>query len=250
MSSPWMPLVALVVTLLPLLWVKRWITSRLQDLSWYWARDPDVALFVYFVIVLPGIIVHELSHWLVAWLLGVRVRKLSIGPVRKGRSKKVSLGSVQVGDVDPLRASLIGLAPLVGGSAVILLIGNQVLGVSELADVVAMQGLDAILDQLRRVVHVADLSLWLYLIFSISNAMLPSESDMATVRPVLIFLGIVSLVVLLVGGVPSIPAEIVAWVSAVASYLATAFAVTLAADAVFVLIIALLMWLTRSIQGG
>jgi hypothetical protein len=243
-----MPLVALVATLLPLLWVKRWTTLRLQELSWRWVGDPDVALYLYFVIVLPGIILHELSHWLIAWLLGARIRKLSIGPVRKGRSRKVSLGSVQVADVDPIRASLIGLAPLVFGSAVILLIGNHVLGVSEFAEVIAVQGTGAILAELQRVVRVADVGLWLYLIFAVSNAMIPSESDMATVRPVLIFLGIVAAVVLVVGGVPAIPVEIARWVNTVAGFLASAFALTLAADGAFVLLIVLLTWLTRRLQ--
>lgn len=249
MLESWTPLVALVATLLPLLWVKRWITDRLQELSWRWGGDPDVALILYFVIVLPGVVVHELSHWLAAWLLGVRVRRLSIGPVRKGRSKKVSLGSVRVGDVGPIRASLIGLAPLLGGSAVILLIGNQVLGVSELAEAVASQGMEGILAELDRVAHVADLGLWLYLIFAVSNAMLPSESDMAAVRPVLIFLGIVTTVVLVAGWVPAIPDRVAAWVNAIAGYLASAFAVTLAADVFFVLVIGLLTWLTRRFRG-
>lgn len=245
MLESWTPLVALVATLLPLLWVKRWITERLQELSWHLGGDPDVALILYFVVVLPGVVVHELSHWLTAWILGARIRGLSIGPVRKGRSKKVSLGSVRVGDVDPVRASLIGLAPLLGGSAVILLIGNHVLGVRELAEALASQGVEGVLAELNRLVHVADLGLWLYLIFAVSNAMLPSESDMSTVRPVLIFLGIATLVILVAGWAPAIPVGATAWVNTVAGFLASAFALTLAADAVFALIIVLLTWVVR-----
>jgi hypothetical protein len=246
--GPWMPLVALVVTLLPLLWVKRWITNHLQELSMRWVGDPDVALIVYFVIVLPGVVVHELSHWLMASLLGVRVRKLTIGPVRKGRSRRVSLGSIRVGKVDPVRASLIGLAPLLGGSAVILLIGHYVLGVGELTELVLAEGADGILAGLDHVVHVADFGLWLYLVFAVSNAMLPSVSDMASVRPVLIFLGIVAAAVLLVTGIPAIPEEVVKVVNGAAGYLATAFALTLAADAVFMVIIGALTLATRWVQ--
>jgi hypothetical protein len=248
MFGPWMPLVALVVTLLPLLWVKRWITNHLQELSMRWVGDPDVALIVYFVIVLPGVVVHELSHWLMASLLGVRVRKLTIGPVRKGRSRRVSLGSIRVGKVDPVRASLIGLAPLLGGSAVILLIGRYVFGVGDLTEVVLAEGVDGILGGLDHVIHVADFGLWLYLVFAVSNAMLPSVSDMATVRPVLIFLGIVAAAVLLVTGIPAIPDEVVEVVSGAAGYLATAFALTLAADSVFMVIIGVLTLAIRWVQ--
>jgi membrane-associated protease RseP (regulator of RpoE activity) len=209
-----------------------------------------VALILYFVVVLPGVLIHELSHWLMAKLLGVRVHKLSLGPVRKGRSKRVSLGSVRIGNVDPFRASLIGLAPLLGGSAVILLIGNLVLGVGEFSDAMAGQDLAGILSGLEQLVHVSDFWLWLYLIFSVSNAMLPSDSDMYAVRPVLIFLGIAAVVSLVVGGVPTIPDEIVQGLNDIAGYLASAFGLTLAVDVVFVLIIALLTRATRRVQAN
>jgi hypothetical protein len=250
MSPSWVPLIALAATLLPLLGVKRWITYSLQELSLRWVGDPDVALAIYFAIVAPGVVIHELSHWLMAKLLGVRVRGLSLGPVRKGRSRRVSLGSVRVGKVDPVRASLIGLAPLLSGTAVILLIGTLVLGVDNLAEAMATQGLDGFLAGLRQMTRVPDFWLWLYLIFAVSNAMLPSESDMAAVRPVLIFLALVAAVVLLVGGLPAVPAEVVQAVNAVAGYLASAFGVTLAVDALFMLVIWLLLWLTRRLQDG
>ena len=216
----WTPLIALVATLLALFWLKRRITNNLQELSMRLVDDPDVALIIYFVVVLPGVVIHELSHWLMAKLLGVRVSRPSLGPVRKGRSRRVSLGSVRVSKVDPVRASLIGVAPLLGGSAVILIIGNLVLGVGEFADAVAGQGLKGVLGALAQMAQVGDFWLWLYLIFAVSNAMLPSESDMAAVRPVLIFLGIVAAVVLVVTGVRGISPAVVDGVNAIAGYLA------------------------------
>jgi hypothetical protein len=245
----WTPLVTLVISLLALFWVKRWITGLMQELSLRWVNDPDVALTVYFVVVLPGVVVHELSHWLMAKILGVRVSWPKIGPVRKGRSRRVSLGSVRVGKVDPVRASLIGMAPLIAGSALILLIGNLVLGVEEFSQAVAGQGVKGILAGLAQVVRVADFWLWLYLIFSISNAMLPSESDMATVRPVLLFLGGVAAVVLIVSGIPAFPQEVVDAVNDVARTLASAFGLTLAVDLVFMAVIGLLLVATRWWQG-
>lgn len=181
--------------------------------------------------------------------LGVRVHKLSIGPERKPRSKRVSLGSVRVGKVDPVRASLIGLAPLLVGSAVILLIGNFVLGIDELAQALGSQGMEGVQAGLLQLVHVTDFALWLYLIFAISNAMLPSYSDMATIRPVLIFLGLAAIIVLVVVGVPAIPDAVLEAVNAAAGYLAMAFGLTLAADAVFMIAIGILTMITRWVQA-
>jgi hypothetical protein len=247
MSSLWTPLIALAVTLLPLLWVRIWTTRSLQELSLRWTGDPAVAMVFYFVVVLPGVVVHELSHWLMATILGVRVSKLSLGPVAKGRNS-VSLGSVRVAKVDPLRASLIGVAPLLGATAVILLIGRLVLGLDDVVSRLLAGESQGLAAALQAMVRVPDFWLWLYLIFAISNAMLPSESDMATVRPVLIFLGILAAILLLVGGIPSVAPDVVRAVGGVAGYLASAFALTLAVDVVFVLVIALLLWLTRWVQ--
>lgn len=249
MFGSWTPFVSLAGTLLPLLWVKRWITRHLQELSLRWVGDPDVALFIYFVIVLPGVVIHELSHWLMAKMLGVRVSGLAIGPVRKGRSQRVSLGSVRVSKVDPVRASLIGLAPILGATAVILLIGNLVLGVDELAQ--AMEGgAHQLAARLELLTQVPDFWLWLYLIFSVSNAMLPSESDMSAVRPVLMFLSIAAGAFLILGGTPSLSPAAADLLDAVARYLASAFGLTLAVDAVFAAIIALLVLLARRLQDG
>lgn len=247
MLGSWLPVVALVLTLLPLLWVKRWIDRHLQELGGRWAGDPDVALILYFVVVLPGVFIHELSHLLMAVLLGVRVGKVRIWPARQAKGR-VSLGSVQIGKADPVRASLIGLAPLLGGSAVILLVGNLVFGVGELAQAMGGRGIEGILAGLNQVIHVRDFGLWLYLIFAVSNAMLPSDSDMEAVRPVLIFLGIAVTVVLLVSGIPSVPRGLVDLVQGAAGYLASAFGLTLAADAVFMLTIGVLLLATRRIQ--
>lgn len=248
MITPWIPLIALTATLLPLVWAKRLITRMLHELSMRWVGDADVALTLYFVVVLPGVVVHELSHWLMAKLLGVRVSRPAIGPVRKGRSRRITLGSVRIGKADWLRASLIGLAPLLGGTAIILLIGLLVLDVGNLAETAMAQGLEGIMATLEQAMKVPDFWLWLYLVFSVSNAMQLSEADMASVRPVLLFLGIAAAILLIVGGVPTIPAEVVRGVNSLAGYLATAFGLSLAIDGLVVLVLWVLLTVMRRLQ--
>jgi hypothetical protein len=51
-----------------------------------------------------------------------------------------------------------------------------------------------------------------------------------------------------VAGIPAIPDEAVKVVNGAAGFLASAFGLTLAADAVFMLIIGALTWMTRWIQ--
>src|ERR1035437_2432032 len=62
---------------------------------------------------LPGIIVHELSHILVAAILFVPVGSMEFAPKRHGNA--VKLGSVEIAKTDPIRRSIIGCAPFFMG---------------------------------------------------------------------------------------------------------------------------------------
>lgn len=241
MLNDWLPLLALVATLPPLYLMQRWINRHLQGLGLLLTGDSDSAVMVYFVALLPGIALHELSHWLVAVLLRVPVGRLSIWPKKKRRGQ-VRLGSVSVGAVDPLRVSLIGVAPLAVGSLVILLVGQLVLGVGELGRVLLYGAWGDLWRQLVAYWRVPDFALWLYLIFAIANAMLPSESDRAAWPMMGLFLAGVAGVFVLFGGLPSVTAGVRATFLAAAGYLAYALGLAAAASAVFAAIIALVEW--------
>lgn len=65
---------------------------------------------LYALIVWPGTVLHELSHWLVALLLGGQPGSLSVVPVRTERGLR--LGSVGVRRLRAFNALPIGCAPL------------------------------------------------------------------------------------------------------------------------------------------
>ena len=94
-----------------------------------------------------------------------------------------------------------------------------------------------------------DFWLWLYLIFAVSNAMLPSESDREPWRPVLLFMCWAALFFYLTGWAHQVP-EVLANVSLTsASYLAYAFSLTAVADAIFIAIIAAFEALVSRLTG-
>src|ERR1035437_9168331 len=68
---------------------------------------------------LPGVIVHELSHLLVAAILLVPVGEVEFSPKKNGDG--IKLGSVQIGKTDPIRRCLIGFAPIFMG--IVLVVG-------------------------------------------------------------------------------------------------------------------------------
>lgn len=69
-------------------------------------------------IFLPGTIIHELSHMLMAESLRVRTGAFTVWPQEE--EGHIKLGSVRVERCDPLRAFLIGIAPIVVGILVVL----------------------------------------------------------------------------------------------------------------------------------
>ena len=238
MLNDWLPLLSLIVTLPPLYLMQRWINRHLQGLGLLLTGDSDSAVMLYFLALLPGVALHELSHWLAAILLRVPVGKLSLWPKKK-RGGQVRLGSVSVGASDPLRASLIGVAPLVVGSLVILAVGQLVLGVGDLGRLLLYGTWTDLWRELVAYWHVPDFSLWLYLIFAIANAMLPSESDRAAWPMMGLFLAGVTAVFVLVGGLSLVTARVKTTFLAAVGYLAYALGLAAVVSVLFVGIIAI-----------
>jgi len=256
MFGNWTPLIWLVISLVPLFFMKRWINRHIQGLGLLLMGDNETATLLYFVLLLPGILIHELSHWLAAKLLGVRTGKISLSPSRR-RGNQMRMGSVRVARTDPFRASLIGLAPLISGSLAILIIGQLILGLSDLEEVLPNGEWGQVWESLLAYLQVPDFWLWLYLIFAVSNAMLPSETDREPWRPVLLFMCLAALFFCLTGWVRqdfgelsrAVP-EVLATASLTGlSYLAYAFSLTVVVDVIFIAVIAVFETLVSRLTG-
>ena len=111
-----------------------------------------------------------------------------------------------------------------------------------------MGNIGAIFAAWLTVLRAPDMWLWLYLLFAVANAMLPSPSDRETWPPVILFLvGIV--VVAYVLGFSSFLLELAPLAVNALRWLAAAFAVTLVADAPFVILILCAEWLLGTLRG-
>jgi hypothetical protein len=243
----WTPLLWLAVTLALLLLVERWIHRHLQGVMLLLTGDPEVAVLLYALPLLPGIFLHELSHALAAVLLGVRVGRISIRPKLAGQ--RVQLGFVPVERTDAVRASLIGLAPLLAGSAAILLIGYRVFGLGTLDVALAAGDWANLAPELLSAFGASDAWLWAYVIFAVGNTMLPSRADRQAWTPVVIFLLLIG-VLLWAGGLgPALVEGLADPATAALRWLATMCALTIAVDLPFILLIALVERLLERAKG-
>ncbi|MCS7261566.1 MAG: hypothetical protein NZ765_12460 [Anaerolineae bacterium] len=220
-----------------MLLLRRWLEAHLQGLAYLLTGHRAVAQWLFFVLFLPGVLVHELSHWLVARLLGVRTGRLEIWPrTHKG---EFWLGSVQVGRADPLRSSLIGLAPLVTGSLAVAAIGNH-LRLNVLGDLIAQGDWPAFWYALGTSARLPDFWLWIYLLFAIANRMLPSPADRKPWRPVLIFIVLITLGLLLTGWAPELSDAVRQWLRDTVQFLIYALTLIVVIDLIAALLVAIL----------
>ena len=72
------------------------------------------------ILFLPGTLIHELAHWIMAKILLVPTGAISVWPKLEGST--IRMGSVGVAKVDRLRSLLIGVAPLIVGLIILFLL--------------------------------------------------------------------------------------------------------------------------------
>lgn len=179
--------------------------------------------FVFRIVIFPGIVLHELSHYAMCKLTGARVQEVKLfdrervgrstiyrGHVLHGPSKLPYVG-------DPL----ISFAPLIGGLLVLALLtwawndplsirGNAARAIDPITDVAGVVGelASMVVSMIRRLprqiaARAADWRLWvyLYLAVSISMSLAPSRQDFANsfrhlLRHALVFFLVTAAVVL------------------------------------------------------
>jgi hypothetical protein len=233
----WTPFLWLTATLALLLLVERWIHRHLQGVMLLFTGDPDIAVPLYALPLLPGIVLHELSHAFAAFLLGVQVGRISIRPKRAGQ--RIQLGFVPIEETTVWRASLIGLAPLLVGSTAILLIGYWVFGLGTIGESLAAGNWSALITELPRVLKASNAWVWAYLIFAIGNTMLPSRADRQAWRPIILYLLLIGVLISIAGVGPAIIAHLARPLIVALRWLATMCAITIIVDLPFALLIAL-----------
>jgi hypothetical protein len=228
-------LVVLVGLLALVLALKRWISQHLQGVGMLLFGRPGAAFWLYLLVMLPGVLLHEVSHWLVARLLGLATGGLSIGP-RQSANGRWQLGAIEIERSDPLRDSLVGLAPLVAGAAVVVAIPHVVFGLQMVG--LAQAGSLSLPRAAAQVLTTPDSLLWLYLLFAVSNSMLPSPADRHSWGVLVIYIALLAGAAYAVFGLPSLPASLLDALARSLDALVLAFSLTATVDLLFVGLIA------------
>ena len=158
----------------------------------------EAALVVFSILFLPGVLLHEISHLLMAWILRVKTLRISFipQPMPDGRLR---MGYVETSSTDIFRDSFIGVAPLLSGGAFIAYTSYVRFDLSISWYQLIWKNPGDWLGSIQRVVSHPDFWLWFYLLFIVSSTMFPSESDRRAWLPMLFILAAIALLLLLAG---------------------------------------------------
>src|SRR5574339_544265 len=101
-----------ILMLVPLIFLQRLLHREIQSVFLIVTRNPGITMGIFSLIFLPGVFLHELSHFLMAKILRVPTGRFSLFP-QSLPDGRLQLGYVETGRSDVVRDSLIGAAPLI-----------------------------------------------------------------------------------------------------------------------------------------
>jgi len=191
----WLFYLILVIFALALL--NRWLMVHLQIGGFLLFGDRNAATLFFFIVLFPGIFLHELSHWLTARALGLKTHAFTLWP-KAQENGRLELGAVEVEHGAAPAMALVGAAPFLFGSAALLLIVHHIAGRTDVGRLFSdPAAIGALLEQ------VSDFWLWLYLLFAVANAMMPSAADREPIIPVALFTAGIVLVAVFFHALPA-----------------------------------------------
>jgi hypothetical protein len=172
-----LPWIACGLTLFVFFAVRRWVQRHLFGMGWLVAQEQHLATVIYCIVLLPGIIIHEASHWALAGMFNVRTHRITAWP-KADAEGRVDLSFIKIKETaNPIFLAVIGSAPFVIGFVLILWISGNVLHLPDFIKAVNTGNFQVISLALQNLIGQPDFVLWFYLLFTISNTLWPEAED-------------------------------------------------------------------------
>ncbi len=153
-----------------LFFLSRFLTKTLSQVLFSATKSRSVVTTVIALLFFPGVVIHELSHFITAGILFVPVGDIDLLP-KVREDGQLRLGSVMIGQTDIIRRAIIGFAPLLVGLVIVL-------------------GIPFLLKDQSTLLYFM---VAVYLLFEVGNTMFSSRKDMEGVLELIIVLALLIL---------------------------------------------------------
>jgi len=249
MFGVWAPLLSSALFLTAIWWLSRRQAFYFLSAFFHLTRSQQVAVVLYALFFLPGTLVHEFAHWMMAKILGVRTAGFHVLP-QLGKKGEIQLGSVDVRGGNIVAHTLIGMAPMLLGGAVTLALSFYLVDVDALYAAVRSEQFGNVFEVAMDAFTHPDALILLYLLFTISGSMFLSASDRAPIQQMALYLAAVLLPLYLFGFIPAIPEKWTQVIGAVFTVFASGLAVALAVHLTMTAVFVLFYFLARALRPG
>ncbi len=226
-------LIWFVLTLLPLVFLQRLLHREIQAVFLILSRNEQITITLFSLIFLPGVLLHELSHYGMAVLLGVDTARFSLIPqmLEDGR---LQLGYVETSKTDMVRDSLVGAAPLIVGGGFVALIAIFALHLQPMWDVLRNGQFGLFWFGITGLYTIKDFPFWFYITFAVSSTMLPSQSDRHAWLPLSVTIAVLIALAILAGIGPWMLAYLTPLLNSFLSAAAIIFGLSAAVHAILI----------------
>lgn len=237
-----------VLMLAPLIFLQRLLHRELQAVFLIASRSARFTIGLFQLIFLPGVFLHESSHYLMAKVLRVPTGRFSVLP-RPLPNGRLQMGYVEIARSDIARDSLIGAAPLIVGTLFTAYVALYALDMRVLWDTLRNGQMSMFWMGINALPTVNNFYLWAYLAFVVSSMMMPSQSDRHAWLELVISVSILFVVALLVGAGPWMLTNVAPAVSDFLSSVAVIFGLSAAVHGILALPVMLLHKLLARFTG-
>jgi len=250
--APWL-LAALILFLL--LRTQKALQRRIFGVGWMVAAHNDAGAVLYTLVLLPGVVLHEVVEWLTAGVLNFKtVRSMRWPEADKNGEIDPKFVMVEYPKRDPklgppgpaarmkslFSRAIVEITPTLAGLAVILFICNNIVDFPSILKTFPGGDVATISAALGKALGRPDFWLWFYVLFTISNTMMPRRFAR---RGMLILGGVAALfmlVLVIIGFARSVEGWLLGPIPSALIQLSTLFASVLIVDFVFLLLIIVL----------
>ena len=153
---------------------ERWLHQHIFKVGWLLTRNHQITTILYYIVFLPGALLHEAVCWLAAGVLNVRANR-SIKLPQQTEIGRLELNFIQIAPGEhPVKRAVIAGSPPVAGLLALWVIAMNAFALDTVLSIAAPGQLDDVARAVSALTAQADFWLWFYVAFTIANTMLPT----------------------------------------------------------------------------